>query len=140
MFAAVHWYLIGKCHEHDFESFAALYTSFDAAWRIYCAKMGLNPRRGIHATRPQRLCSSLGIPLPTWALKLEGNGSPLSTVRNELVHQGLYGGEPAGFAFPQGDQDFDLAPFVSRVLVALLCGADTYTSSRISGQAHYIHQ
>lgn len=134
LFAAVHWWLLGQCIQEHYQAFAAHYTALDACWHVWCAKTGRNPRDGNHTARPGILCEALGVPLPTWAKKRLSGDSTLASVRNQLLHEGLYGGEAVGFSFPTGDEDFELAWLVSRLLVSLLGGSNSYTSSKFDGQ------
>lgn len=138
LFAAVHWWLLGQCIQEHYQAFAAHYTALDACWSVWCAKTGRSPRDGNHSSRPKILCEALGVPLPSWASKPPIDDSPLATVRNQLLHEGLYGGEPVGFSFPSGDQDFELAWLVSRLLVSLLGGSNSYTTSEFDRQARLL--
>lgn len=130
LFAAVHLYLLAECFQHEYEAFAAQYTVLDICWRIHCALEGKDPLKLGHAKRALALVDALGLDSPSWLKGAEQ--SPLARVRNEFVHEGLYGGKPIGFGFPVGESNFDLAPFNSRLLLALLGVRDDYTCSPIS--------
>ena len=138
LFAAIHWWLLAGCFHEEYQSFAAHYTALDACWNVWCATKGINPRKDTHSTRPGILCDALGVPIPSWAESPQAGASPLANVRNQLLHEGLYGGEPVGFSYPTGDQEFDLGWLVSRLLVALISGSNNYTNSQFSRQVRFI--
>jgi hypothetical protein len=118
MFGAIHWYCFSAAYEHDFERFGGLYTVLDSLYSIHELQNGgtLNLR---HSERADALAKAYGIPVPSWAA-VEGRSCTLSRLRNEFIHEGLYGGEPIGFAFPKGEITLELAAFVARVIVGML--------------------
>ena len=74
------------------------------------------------------------MPKPEWAIPRRVNKRwicDLSERRNALVHDGMYGGEPTGFAHPKEHQsmELELRGLVARLLLSLLGIRNEYTSS-----------
>jgi hypothetical protein len=122
MFGAIHWYCVTAVYEHEFERFGGLCTVLDTLYCIHERRTGAGSRRTL-AERAVVLARAYRVPVPNWAevqRKNKKKVSPLSTLRNELVHEGRYGGEPTGFAFPTENIILDLAAFVTRLILGML--------------------
>lgn len=131
-FGAIHWHLFAQLYDHEFERFNAQYMALDTCWKLATR---LHPRLAkgklSHAKRVQELGKELQIPLPEWALVSdELHASTLSTRRNELIHEALYGDQPVGFAYPDdGRVERELTCFVARLVLRLLGVENEYTGS-----------
>jgi hypothetical protein len=122
MFGAIHWYCFTAAYEHDFERFGGLYTVLDTLYSIHELQGGTQSPR--HSERAATLAMTYGIPVPPWAITHE-KGCALSKLRNEFIHEGRYGGEPIGFAFPKDSITLELSAFLTRLILAMLgveCG------------------
>ncbi|MFC3784694.1 hypothetical protein GGR90_003063 [Sphingopyxis italica] len=122
--AAVHALFMSQNPQHlQFERFLFLYTALDACFAL--AK-SLNPPRGrlSHSERIAWMCDWLGVGVPTWADPAAAGGVEVAAMRNPMIHEGLYMGEPLGFALhgvgQSGNLTLEMCGLVSRLLVALL--------------------
>ena len=137
MFGAIHWRLFAESYEHEFERFAGQYTVLDTCWKI--CEDHLPPKwwqkwtrsKGVpHAIRARLLAKQYGIPIPSWAKTRKNSAKPtkafyskLSTLRNGLIHEGVYGQKPIGFGYPKnfkGSPDLALRAFNTRLILAIL--------------------
>src|SRR5690606_38600816 len=96
--AAIHALFLAQ-HPRNlpFEAFQYLYMALDACYSLVSAKEPANPRIP-HAKRIQWMCETFGLPVPAWAIGTTTEAAHLSIVRNEAFHEGLFFGEPLGFA------------------------------------------
>ncbi len=146
--AVVHSYLLSDTPTSlDFERFLHLYTAIDASYAAQILLIGKPAKPVSHAERIAYLCESLGIPIPWWAAR----DSPfVAKRRNEAIHEGLFFGEPWGFATFGGNEKNDsrlplvlleLQKLTSRILMALLNIRDEayLTSSLDDRQRHGVH-
>jgi hypothetical protein len=126
MIGALHWHSLGRTYEHPYEVFNAQYTVLDACWNIHMNLVGkaVSP----HARRAEVLAAAYGLHLPEWA-SVSGKESYLSHLRNDLVHEALWEGEPIGLAHPKEHPSIhiNLYHFNSRLLLALLGERNDYT-------------
>lgn len=127
---AFHWHSFGATYLHSFEVFSAQYTVLDTCWRIY--QHETNAKSASHAARVENLAAVFGVPLPAWAIVHNG-ASDLSKLRNALLHEALWAGEPIGFAHPATYKNLhrDLHALNSRFLLALLGERGRYVTSEI---------
>ncbi len=137
-FGALHWHLFAQLYEHQFERFNAQYTALDACAELASVMQysGYPPgSRPHHYKRACQLCLATGTPLPSWAscYKKDPKRSScaLADRRNDLVHEGLYGGQPIGFAVPTTDKHMEreLTGLVARVFLALIGVQNEYIRS-----------
>lgn len=133
-FGALHWHLFAQLYEHDFERFNAQYMALDACSELAIAISwpGYPQRRPPHAKRASELCMSTGVSMPEWAAISAGKETcALADRRNALIHEGMYGGQPAGFAHPEKfrSMEFELTGLVARILLRLLDIDNEYTRS-----------
>jgi len=122
MFGSIHWYCFASGYDHEFERFGGLNTVLDTMHRIHIEQGGTRART--YAQQTQVLAKAYGIPVPPWAV-VRGKSCDLSALRNEFIHEGRYGGEPIGFAFPKRSITLELAAFMTRLILAVLgveCG------------------
>jgi hypothetical protein len=137
MFGAFHWHSFGRTYRQAFEIFNAQYTVLDTAWRIHQLKTGAawTP----HAKRVEALAAAYCIPLPDWAVTTN-NSSFLSDLRNDLLHEGIWGGEPIGFGHPKqhGNIYRDLHGFNSRILLAIIGDRSKYVASKVDRNMHML--
>ncbi|MBI3707616.1 MAG: hypothetical protein HY246_08060 [Proteobacteria bacterium] len=106
MFAAIHWYLTAQSYRHQFEKFVWQYAVIDNIHRITwnatpTYRKCCPNERGNHSQRPGCLAAEYGSPLPAcFADSEKGNGDAgrLITLRNELIHEARWVGEPLGYA------------------------------------------
>ena len=70
------------------------------------------------------MCDWLGVPVPAWADPAATGGVEVAAMRNPMIHEGLYMGEPLGFALHGvgggPNLTLEMSGLVSRLLVALL--------------------
>ena len=130
MIGALHWHSFGRTYMHAFEVFGAQYTVLDACWRMHQAVNKASAPS--HAGRVEKIANDLAVPLPAWAI-LKGKSSDLSTLRNALIHEALWAGEPIGFSHPVAHRNIhrELYHFNSRIILALLGDRTRYTASTI---------
>ncbi len=81
-----------------FERFIYLYTALEGA---HFVQMGKRKRRKTkrkpsHRERIKLLCRGFGMKVPSWARK--GSRFNIADIRNDAIHDGLFLGEPFGFA------------------------------------------
>lgn len=127
-------------HLMDFERFFFLYTALEGCHFIRASKVGRRPRDTPHALRIRKLCEAFCIRVPAWSsdeVDLQDRFADLhiDKRRNELMHDGLFFGEPLGFAVYGGSQSgpstrsgdlilLEMTAVTTRVLVSLLGMAD----------------
>lgn len=129
-FGAFHWFLFAQSYIHPFELFHSQYIVLDACWHIHELRMG--SKRPSHHQRPRELCSAYGLQEPAWLG--DGHESPLVNLRNDLVHEGLYTGEPIGFANTGTDIEGMLAALNARLLLALLGLKHPYIETEVESR------
>jgi hypothetical protein len=78
-------------YEWPWERFAFEYMTFDGLYALAAPGQDL-PARGMHSDRIRLLCGALGIPIDSPTI------DRIVAVRNELVHEVSFGGEPPGFS------------------------------------------
>lgn len=99
LFSSIHWFLTSQSYKHQFEIFSWQYIVTDSLSAFFCSKDGTTKRTS-HSVRPQYLSKHLNTPLPSSFLKGgTGNGvqSRLAEIRNCLIHEGLWLGQPIGY-------------------------------------------
>lgn len=128
---AFHWHSFGRTYLHAFEVFSAQHTVLDTCWRIHQTLTGA--KAASHAARVEVMATAFGIPLPEWAV-VGQKGSFLSSLRNNLLHEALWGDEPIGFSHPRIHKNIyrDLHALNSRLLLATLGERGRYVTSEIT--------
>jgi hypothetical protein len=133
MFGAIHWYCFSGAYTHEFEEFAAKYTVLDTLYWIHHHRVGGDRVR--HACRAADLAAAYGMPVPPWAVV--NNGScRLADLRNELIHEGRFAGQPTGFAVPTEvtPLSLQLTSFLSRLILAMLQVRCGYVTTPATGR------
>lgn len=114
LFAAIHWYLVGQSYPHQFERFSWQYSVLDNLYRF-----GKPPTENdaFHPQRPQKLSEQHEVHLPLAFKDLEMN-----KLRNNLVHEARWLGEPIGYAATQDGHEIIMALtyFNSQVILGAL--------------------
>lgn len=128
-----------------FEKFQYLYMALDACFKLLEVKEKSNFRLS-HAARIQWMCRKFDIPVPEWAESSKAAPSPLSSVRNNAIHEALFFGEPLGFSLYGGDKPeanttnvtLQMEALICRLLVALLGRPKTnYVQSAVDTRQRY---
>lgn len=112
-------------YEWDWEQFREQYTVLDALWRVAeDSGLAVCPRRpgrgdkrdgSLHWRRLHGLGKAFGVRRP------RNLGRRIVRLRNELIHEGLWDGEPPGTGAPRGHKDAsDLRRLTQRVIPAVL--------------------
>lgn len=125
IFGAIHWLLFAQSYRHEFEQFSATYTVLDTCYKIRCDLHGKPQKKLLHFERPAFLASSYSMPVPEWATTKPSNKPTfcdLSVLRNDLIHEARYAGEPIGFAHAQITPPItlQLTDFCSRLIIGIL--------------------
>ncbi|HHH8944221.1 TPA: hypothetical protein ACP3Z1_003651 [Pseudomonas aeruginosa] len=122
-----------------FERFQYLYMALDGCFKLLKVREEANVSVS-HAGRIQWMCKKFNIPLPEWA-ESQAGPSPLSTARNDAIHEALFFDEPLGFSIYGGNKPdgnptnvtLQMRALVCRLLVAILGRADTiYVKSPVN--------
>lgn len=108
----------------QFEGFIFLYTALDACYAIMKDMLpGPYPN---HQKRTKWMCDHFGVPVPDWADP--DGGAEIADLRNPTIHEGLYMGEPLGFAIEgrgaNRNLNLQMQAVICRLLVAIIGGAD----------------
>jgi hypothetical protein len=146
IFGAIHWRLFSESYPHHFERFNGQYIVLDTCYRLHCRIFGKpSSNDGLHATRPSFLAREHKVPVPSWAVIGPDRTCDLSRLRNKFFHEGLYGGQPIGFAYPTfaTSIDFELAAFNTRLILALLGVPCSYVRSDVATRSMHglgLHQ
>lgn len=129
------WYLFSQSYTRRFEEFAAQYTVLDLLCKVY-EKTGGKSLGKRHADRPHALCKELGVNPPSWLIKQQDPkirtwGSSLSRLRNSLVHEGMFGDQPATIGLPTSDEltASALLPELNRSLILAILKLKSYELS-----------
>lgn len=131
MFGVIHWFLFSQSYAQYFEKIMMQYTVFDSLFNIHKTLGHISQKHTSHPDRLLCISDLLGIPLPDWG-KSNGQKAPeLTNLRNELVHEAKFYGEPIGFSAPNSRSNIllELECFNSRVIAATLGATGNYTRS-----------
>ena len=126
--AAVHSLFIGQYPQAlQFEEFIYLYTAIDACYAL-TKSLRCPLGRHSHRERIEWMCGELGVSTPYWAETTGTDGTELSALRNDALHEALFIDEPLGFAIREGNAGQNLTlemnALVCRLLMALIGGKD----------------
>jgi hypothetical protein len=151
---AIHWFLFSQSYEHAFERFDGQYKVFDAIWATFLELQKPKVRKKMenevrHFNRVHVLCRRFHIPLPDCAryrkrtMPVPGiakpktvRESPLSKLRNELVHEAQFAGLPIGYRqVPLRHKRMvrDLTHLNARLILALLGERNAYVRTSTQG-------
>ncbi|MGH0004686.1 hypothetical protein ACQU0X_31865 [Pseudovibrio ascidiaceicola] len=119
----------------QFEGFIFLYTALDACFAIMKDMLPGSPSN--HQQRTRWMCDHYSVPLPEWADP--DGGAEIAALRNPTIHEGLYMGEPLGFAIEgrgsNRNLNLQMQAVVCRLLVAIIGGAETdYVKSAVTSR------
>ncbi|MEB1547616.1 hypothetical protein VDQ94_01650 [Xanthomonas campestris pv. campestris] len=125
-------------HSLPFEQFQYLYMALDACFSLVIAKEKIqtgpannnSPPKNLHVPhgkRIQYMCEKFSLPVPDWAGSTT-NITELSSIRNDVLHEALFFGQPLGFAIYGGNEaalnhsnvTLQMQALVCRLLVAIL--------------------
>jgi hypothetical protein len=127
MFAAAHWYSFSGLYHHEFEEFAAKYTVLDTLYWIHSRHTSKG--NVAHCQRPSILAAAHGLQTPSWAI-VTNRSCRLSDLRNDLIHEAKFAGEPIGFAhLPELSLTLELGAFMTRLIIAMLGVKCSYIQS-----------
>jgi hypothetical protein len=124
----------------QFESFLYLYTALDACFAMMKEVLpGPYPN---HQQRTKWMCDHFSIPVPDWAASSSGadsGGAEVAALRNPTIHEGLYVGEPLGFAIEgrgsNRNLNLQMQAVVCRLLVAIIGGGQSdYVRSAVTSR------
>lgn len=122
-YAAVFWFLYGQSYTYNFEKFEAQYRVIDGIFAI-CRDMLNNPKfkdkELRHSDRIPLLCEHFNIPTPLWGKKDKGNSSIVCRLRNSLVHNTIFAGEPIGYSLPKENYSFEFPRLNEKLLLSLI--------------------
>ena len=119
----------------QFEGFIFLYTALDACFAIMKDTIpGPYPN---HQQRTKWMCDHYSIPVPDWADP--DGGAEIAALRNPTIHEGLYMGEPLGFAIEgrgsNRNLNLQMQAVICRLLVAIIGGAEAdYVRSAVTSR------
>jgi hypothetical protein len=130
MMGALNWFSYTQSYEQLFERFWGQYIVFDTLYKIVEIKYDL--KKTGHSARLCYVSEKLELVCPSWI-------NEISKIRNALVHESKFAGQPIGFAAnsAQGDILVDLIAFNCRAIAALIGAKGDYSrSSCESKQCH----
>jgi hypothetical protein len=106
----------------EFEVFSSLYQALEACY-LLTKKVTLTTSDVKHSERTEWVCKKLGLEAPDWAKpgSIPNAINRMVTLRNSLVHEGLYVSEPVGFE-TQGNSSrmLEMKALVCRLLCSIL--------------------
>ena len=135
-FGALHWYLFSQSYYHPFERFLAQSMVLDTLYETHHLMGGRRASR--HSQRVAVLADELQLELPSWG-RITENGCELSQMRNKLIHESNFAGEPIGFAVTSRETTvlLGLVAFNCRVMAAIIGAHGPY--SRSSAETMQVH-
>ena len=150
LIAAIHALLLAQYPQSlSYRRFIYLYTALDACFAM---TQELHPKtkkqRPNHVQRVEWMCQQYGMPVPDWAAP-KPKASEVSDIRNDTIHEGLFFGEPLGFAIYGGNTPnetrnvtLQMQALICRLIVAILGRPDTeYVMSKVNTrQRHALKQ
>ncbi len=134
--SVIHALFLAQNPRHlQFEGFMFLYTALDACFAIMKDMLpGPYPN---HQQRTKWMCDHYDVPVPDWADP--DGGAEIAALRNPTIHEGLYMGEPLGFANEgmgsNRNLNLQMQAVVCRLLVAIIGGAEAdYVKSAVTSR------
>lgn len=129
MAAAIHALFIAQNPKNfPFERFQYFYMALDTCFKLTKDLANQKPPQP-HSLRIKWMCDYFSMPVPWWAQSIENSkATPLSTVRNDTIHEGLFFGEPLGFSRYGGKNatkedntvTMEMRNIICRLLIAIL--------------------
>ncbi len=121
--AAVHALFVSQNPQHlQFEQFIYLYTALDACFRILWETKPETGKEPSHARRLKWMCDRFDIPVPAWADMGANRSTEVAALRNGAIHEGLFIGQPLGFAMEGGESNRNLTLEMEGLVCRLLAG------------------
>ena len=124
--AAIHAVFLSRYPQAlQFERFIYLYMALDACYRL-TKDLGCHKGPHGHYKRIKWMCRQLGAKTPSWAEVTGTDGTVVSILRNDALHEALFVGKPLGFEiYGRGtgnDITSEMRRLVCRLIVALIGG------------------
>lgn len=120
--AAIHCLFLAQYPKNlQFEKFHYLYMALDTCYKLVESKSKPKQKPN-HTQRVEWTCNKLNIPVPSWAK----TKSDISEIRNNAIHEGLFGKEPLGFSLHEKTNlsncnlILEMQNLICRLLVAIL--------------------
>ena len=123
MRACIHNFFLAKIPNLlDFEMFNYLYFTFDACHFVNSKIKNVCPIKARHGDRIHNLCEQFEIKTPDWAIRPAKGADPyITTQRNRIAHEGVFSGEPLGFALLADAPDGTSGGEMLRQMQSLAC-------------------
>ena len=128
MQACIHWFLIAQTLDFEWEIFDAHYKVLDGLYKLYEIIYGKQKQKR-HHERAIIIANKFKIDLPEWAAEMqvfnelkkeEVSISKVSLIRNELVHEAKYAGQPIGYNYPNENFKLQFKAFNLKLICAFL--------------------
>jgi len=116
LFSVVHWFLLSQTYRMKWEFFENQYKVIDCIYGLTFENMNKIP----HSNRPVKLAEKYEIEVPDWAIIEDDKTSRLSRIRNELIHEAMFDGEPIGYALPKENFKLEFAAFNLKLICGLM--------------------
>lgn len=127
MQACIHWFLIAQTLDFEWEIFDAHYKVLDGLYRLLVHKIGkdkvenLNNDKYVkHAQRFIVLAKYFNLEIPNWADNTKTGNDNIAFIRNELVHEAKYAGQPIGYNYPNENFKLQFKAFNLKLICAFL--------------------
>ena len=136
--AAIHALFVAQNPQFlQYEQFIYLYTALDACFAILKDRQNGKIGRINHQERIAWMCSLFKMPVPAWADPTASTGAEVAGLRNPVIHEGLYIGEPMGFAIEglTGNRNLtvEMEALTCRLLIAIIGGEKSdYIKSEVT--------
>lgn len=126
-YAAIYWFLVGQSASNVWERFDSQYKVLDGIYKI----SGIG--RCTHAKRPSELASAYSLDPPSWvAIPMHSNTCELVTLRNELVHEAKFNGQPIGYSNPDVNFDIEFRAFNLKLICSFLGLQTSYVATPVN--------
>ena len=140
IYGIIHWFLASQEYTTQFDRFNNQYIVTDSIFRLcYSGDIRSIKKEPSHNRRIEYLCEKLDVELPDWA-KVTGKESYISKLRNNLLHEALFCGEPIGFKNPEININLYLAN-LNELFILRLLGLDSNTAefpNRMTGMTYLV--
>lgn len=127
MQACIHWFLIAQTLDFEWEIFDAHYKVLDGLYRLLVHNIGkdkvenLNNDKYVkHAQRFIVLAKYFNLEIPNWADNTKTGNDNIAFIRNELVHEAKYAGQPIGYNYPNENFKLQFKAFNLKLICAFL--------------------
>lgn len=140
LYGAVHWYLVSQSYRHQFEQFSWQYIVMDNLYRVSLKKNLNIPEAKSHAERILFLHKAYQSPVPKSFGAGASSVGAIKNIRNELVHEGRWYGEPLGYAATAEGHDIlqELIHFNSQIILGILNVKTTYRTMEYTRSVHLL--